>query len=350
MGDDELMFAIVDPRTDAPTKERILALLAAEGLGYDDDIEVFVVAREGSEVVGCLGLAGHILKCAAVAARMQGHDLARRLVEEMNYLALERGRHHLFLFTKPRYRDTFASCGFHPLAEVPDTVVLLENSPTAIRRYAARLARERRPGEKIAGIVVNANPFTKGHAHLIRTAARECDVVHVFVVAEDASLFSYADRLALVRAGVADLDVADRVVVHEGSDYIVSRATFPSYFLKDAADLDRAAIGLDLQLFRSWIAPALGIRHRYVGTEPRSAITNLYNQQMQHWLTTAPSSAPPIDVHVVPRLSTDDTIISATTVRHLLEHGDLAGLEPLVPRTTLDLIREKYAPAPAVAN
>ncbi|MGL5406782.1 MAG: [citrate (pro-3S)-lyase] ligase [Propionibacteriaceae bacterium] len=343
--EDDIVFAVVEPHHNDAKKSQIIELLAAEGLGYDSDIELFVVALQGQQIVACLGLAGRILKCAAVRNDLQGHDLARRLVEEMNYVALERGRSHLFLFTKPCYAPIFSSCGFHQLAEVPNMVVLLENSPVAISRYAKSLQASRRDGEKVAGIVLNANPFTLGHAHLVATAASECDVLHVFVVGEDTSLFSYQDRLALVTAGVATLQHADRIVVHPGSDYIVSRATFPSYFLKDAADLAKAATGIDLQLFRRYIAPALGIRHRYVGTEPLSAITNLYNEEMCYWLMRAPLAEPAIDVHIVPRLCQDDAVISATHVRELLMSGRIAEIEPLVPAPTYELIKQKYVPA-----
>ena len=343
--EDGIVFTVVDPYRDSARKAQIVELLAAEGLGYDADIELFVVALREHQVVACLGLAGRILKCAAVRNDLQGHDLARRLVEEMNYVALERGRRHLFLFTKPCYGPIFAACGFHQLAEVPNTVVLLENSPIAINRYVKSLQKLRRDGERIAGIVLNANPFTLGHAHLVATAAAQCDVLHVFVVGEDTSLFSYEDRLALVTAGVAALPNADRIVVHPGSDYIVSRATFPSYFLKDAADLAKAATGIDLQLFRRYIAPALGIRHRYVGTEPLSAITNLYNDEMCYWLMQAPLAEPTIDVHIVPRLCQEGAVISATQVRNFLMAGQISEIEALVPAPTYELIKQKYVPA-----
>lgn len=341
----EAVVSTIDPKTDVLTMRRVRKLLTQAGLGWDNDIEIVAVAREGLEVVACMGLAGRILKCSAVRPDHRGENLAGKLVTELTHYAVERGRTHLFLFTKPSNREVFEGVGFHMLAEVPRMVCVMENDPHGIESYVAQLAKHRVPGKEIAGIVLNANPFTLGHQHLVKTAAAECDHVHVFVVREDASLFAYDDRLALVRAGIAEIKDATKVTVHPGSDYIVSRATFPSYFLKDAADLNTAATGLDLQLFRNYIAPALGIRHRYVGTEPFSAITNLYNNEMHRWLEQEPSPQPTIEVHEVRRIGKDagTPIISATEIRRLLAANRLGRIKELVPRPTYDLICEKYA-------
>lgn len=63
-----------------------------------------------------------------------------------------------------------------------------------------------------------------------------------------------ADRLELVRRGTADLPNVD---VIPGGDYIISRATFPAYFLQ--GDPEQARCDLELTLFGKRIAPALGI-------------------------------------------------------------------------------------------
>ncbi len=84
---------------------------------------------------------------------------------------------------------------------------------------------------------MNANPFTLGHRHLVEQAAAQCDALHLFVVREDASFFPFSARLEMVRAGVAHLP---NVVVHEGSQYIISRATFPAYFLKETGKVQQA--------------------------------------------------------------------------------------------------------------
>lgn len=342
-------LSTVKPASAPAAMEEIRALLATKGLVVDPDVELFVVARRDGVLVGCLGLAGSVIKCSAVADEERGTGLSARLMEEMNYQALARGRSHLFVYTKPYNRSIFEGLGFTFLAEVPNTVILLENQPFALRRICVALADKRVPGERVGALVLNANPFTLGHQNLVETAAAECDVVHVWVVSEDVSEFSAADRLALVRAGCAALPAADRIFVHPGTPYVVSKATFPAYFLKDEADLVRGAAGLDLQLFRNYIAPAVGVTDRYVGTEPFSPITDLYNNEMRYWLEEAPSEAPPVRLHIVPRVCVDEAPVSASRVRALLDEGRLSDVERIVPPTTFAYLRERFAEATPVS-
>src|SRR5208283_3870000 len=198
----------------------------------------------------------------------------------------------------------------------------------------------RRPGEKVGGIVLNANPFTLGHRYLVEQAARACDWLHVFVVKEDASMFSYADRYGLVAAGVRGIG---NLTLYPGSDYIISRATFPNYFLKDKGIVDHSWAGIDLLLFREYIAPALGITHRYVGTEPFDRVTNDYNAEMMEWLEHAASKAAPLVVVEIPRATNRGVPISATEVRRLLARRDFSRIAELVPETTLHYLESKFS-------
>jgi [citrate (pro-3S)-lyase] ligase len=166
-------------------------------------------------------------------------------------------------------------------------------------------------------------------------------------VKEDASSFSYEDRFALVAAGVKNIS---KLTLHQGSDYIISRATFPGYFLKDKLVIDHSWAGIDLLLFREYIAPALGITDRYVGTEPLDTVTSNYNVDMRYWLQNATSSAPAITVVEVPRASIDGISISASAVRTLLAEEDFIAIEKLVPPSTLKFLQTKYAAAPLAAG
>jgi [citrate (pro-3S)-lyase] ligase len=315
------------------------ALLTQVSLKRDPDVEIFALAYLDGALVGCMGLAQNVIKCTAVDDEIRGHNVVGSLLLEIRYQGLGRGHAQLCCYTKPIYAEQFGSLGFRKLAEVPGLAVLMEDDPRGIERYTAALSASFRAGDVIGGIVLNANPFTLGHEFLIRTAAAFCDVVHVFVVGEDASQFSYAERFALVSAGVAAMPEHGKIVVHHGSRYIVSRSTFPQYFLKDEADISRAYTGIDLQLFRQHIAPALGIRHRFVGSEPASAITAEYNAGMTYWLAEAPMNAPTIAVHLVDRIGAGgEAFVSASTVRRLLAAGEMEALKQLVPPTTYDYL------------
>ena len=340
-------FFVVQPKDEPPEMRAIRTLLAASDLELDNQVEVFVVCRHDGRIVACAGLDHYTIKCVAVADDFRGESLSLRLGTEVVRLAAARGEFHLFLYSAPHNLPFFRGWGFYPVVEVPDRVVLMENSPVAIERYCDSLREQRRPGKKVGGIVVNANPFTLGHRFLVGQAARACEWLHVFVVREDASTFSYADRFALVAEGVKDID---NLTLYAGSDYIISRATFPGYFLKDDALIDRSWAAIDLLLFREYIAPALGITHRYVGTEPFDAVTNNYNLDMKHWLEHAFSSAPPITVIEVPRASLNGTPISASEVRRLLKQRDFARIKELVPDTTLQYLERKFPQTTSIAQ
>ena len=337
-------FYTVQPKDAPPEMEEITKLLAADDLELDAQIEVFVVCRREGRLVACAGLDHQTIKCVAVANDFRGESLSLELGGEVVKLAAQRGQFHLFLYSAPHNLPFFRGWGFYPLVEVPQLVVVMENSPVAIERYCDALRERRRPGRKVGGIVLNANPFTLGHRDLVDHAARECDWLHVFVVKEDASLFSYADRFALVQAGVNDIE---NLTLHPGSDYIISRATFPGYFLKDKTTIDRGWAAIDLLLFREYIAPALGITHRYVGTEPFDPVTNGYNADMRHWLHDAASASPAITVVERPRLCIRGSPVSASQVRRLAAQRNFAALEELVPPTTLQLLHKTF---PELAN
>ena len=175
-------------------------------------------------------------------------------------------------------------------------------------------------------IVMNCNPFTLGHRYLIEQAAKQVERLYVMVVREDCSLFAYTERKAMVEQGVADIE---NVSVIDGSDYAISRATFPTYFLKRLDDAADTQMLLDLDLFRRHIAPALGATVRFVGTEPTDQLTRRYNQLMHEALK---------DVREINRLEKDGNAVSASRVRKAMEEGDMNTIRQLVPPTTLPYI------------
>ena len=145
------------------------------------------------------------------------------------------------------------------------------------------------------------------------------------MVSEDASLVPYAVRKRLIQEGTAHLR---NVVLHDSGAYISSSATFPSYFLRDETAVIEGQAKLDLQIFVK-IAAALNIQTRYVGEEPASEVTGLYNQIMKEALPCAG-----IDCVVIPRKACGGAAISASTVRQHIQRGDIRALKPLVPEST----------------
>ena len=344
----DLVWSVDEVEEGSRLRAEIAEFLQSCDLELDGNITDVVTVRSRGRLVACAGLGDNIVKCVAVSPALRGENIAARLVTEVTNRAAEMGRYHLFLYTKPENAEMFEGCGFYRLVEMPGMIVLMENTPTGLARYCESLAAGRRPGNRIASIVMNANPFTFGHQYLARTAESACDWLHVFVVGENSSLVTYDDRYALVREGLQDFA---RTTVHPGSPYMISKATFPGYFLKNRGIVDRCHTAIDLLIFREYVAPALGITHRYVGTEPFCPVTNKYNADMKHWLMEAPSRAAPIAVVEVERTARSGRAISASEVRRLLRSDDFEGMAELAPKASIELLRAKYFdPAARVAT
>ena len=300
--------------------------LAASGLRYEggSDYCVQLISDDG-EIVGNGCLCGNILKYIAVDPRLQGEGAALTLVSQLVEEAFRRGITKLFLFTKASNEMLFRGVGFYTLAATRD-VCFMENSRSGLSRWLDGVPRYE---GTVGAAVMNCNPFTKGHRYLIETAAAAVDRLYVFVVSEDRSLFPFADRLRMVMLGTEDLK---NVTVLPSGEYMISQATFPTYFLKDGADADSVYAALDLTLFGSKIAPALNISKRFVGTEPYCAVTNNYNEVMKRLL---PSFG--VEVCEIPRTGG----ISASRVREALDRGDIGSVRRLVPASTYEYITER---------
>lgn len=313
-----------------PTNRRAMAavdaLLAQEGIRRDGNLDYTCAMYDGDRVIATGSCFGSTLRCLAVSSDRQGEGLMNQIIAHLTQLQMMRGNLHLFLYTKAASALFFQDLGFYEIARVDGTLSFLENRRTGFPDYLQALERTRRPGVA-AALVMNANPFTLGHQYLVETAAARCDVLHLFLVSEDASLVPYAVRRHLVEAGIAHIP---NVILHDSGPYIISSATFPSYFLKDDAAVAEGHAKLDLAIF-SRISQALGITARYVGEESSSTTTALYNRVMQQMLPACG-----VDCIVIPRRQLDGKPISASTVRQCIQAGDMDAIRPLVPQTTWD--------------
>jgi [citrate (pro-3S)-lyase] ligase len=200
---------------------------------------------------------------------------------------------------------------------------------TYLERYFSNFHAD---GE-IGAIVMNCNPFTKGHRYLIEQALHMVDHLIIFVVEEDKSLFSFKERFAMVREGTKDLKA---VTVVPSGNFILSQLTFPEYFLKiEDGDLTDNT-EYDITLFAEAIAPKLHITYRFVGEELEDGVTAAYNLAMKKIL---PEHG--IRLVEIPRKTVadgDDTAISASLVRKRLEQESIEELSDLLPESTVRVL------------
>lgn len=308
------------------------ALLAQTGLEPDSAMEKTVLIWEDGQLIATGSRQGNILKCIAVDTLHQGEGLTATVLTQLRQDAFAAGHRHLFLYTKPKNQQQFTSLFFYPIAQT-EQVLLMEDRRDGIARFLESLDVPAREGI-VGAAVMNCNPFTWGHRYLIETAAKECDHLYVFVLSEDKSQFPAEDRLALVKAGTEDLN---NVTVLPTGPYLISSATFPTYFLQNREQAGQVQCLLDIAVFTRHYAPKFGITRRYVGSEPLSPMTHQYNLALAEHLP-----AHGISVHIVDRKETDATPISASAVRALLGTGQPEKLRALVPPTTFTYLQEHH--------
>ena len=298
-------------------RNQVEAFLRESGLRMEELDHYYACTSPDGSILAGAGIKADIIKCVAVAPSARSEGFMLPLLSRVVSDAAAKGILNLKVFTKPENREIFESIGFKVLASAPKAV-LMENG-RGLEKYCEYLSGichasgseklffgtvpekpifhcQRQPSARKCGVIVmNANPFTLGHKYLIEKALEQVDHLFVIPVKEDASAFPYSERLAMIRSANASPAHADsRITVLEGSDYCISAATFPTYFLKDLSDAAETQMTLDIDLFERHIMPALGATVRFVGSEPMDPLTARYNALMHN-------------VVVIPRLVLPDT-------------------------------------------
>ena len=347
-------------------RSKVEGFLQANGLRMETLDVYYTLQNTDGAILAGAGLAGDVIKCVAVAPEARSEGLVAPLV---SHILSQHGPGNLKVFTKPENEAVFGSLGFHAIARAP-LAILMENgrgleaycaclkdtlaAPSASLGMTGSLSFRPTAGSgeissSVGVVVMNANPFTLGHRYLLEQAAARVDRLVVIPV-RTSYAFPYTERLAMIKAGAPS-----GVTVVEGSDYQISAATFPTYFLKDLSEAAETQMRLDLDLFARHIAPALGATVRFVGSEPQDPLTARYNTLMQELL--------PLKVVEIPRLKAEpvseenyflqgfaknqfssDTVkpinashtavISASAVRTALEQGSYARAAALCPEST----------------
>ena len=323
--------------SDKRANRQIDALLEAEGIRRDGNLDYTCgMYDEDMNLIATGSCFGNTLRCMAVSSAHQGEGLMNQIVTHLLDVQYQRGNLHIFLYTKCDSAKFFGDLGFYEIVRIDGQIVFMENRRTGFQDYLDQLAKEKEEGKRSAALVMNANPFTLGHQYLAEKAAAENDILHLFIVSEDASLVPFPVRKKLVMEGTAHLK---NIRYHDSGPYIISSATFPSYFQKDQEAVIESHALLDLTVFTR-IAQAMNITRRYVGEEPNSLVTGIYNEIMQKKL---PENG--IECIIVPRLQSEGKAISASTVRQAIKDGNWDALKELVPKTTLDYFMSPQAEA-----
>jgi [citrate (pro-3S)-lyase] ligase len=303
-------------------------------LELDDNVDYTIVIRQEEEIKATCAKAKNVFKCFAVSDELRGEGVSALLMGAVSDKLFEEGIYHSFIFTKVKNIDIFASLGYKLIIEI-ENVALLESGVYDIKKYLEDMKLEHNmegTTEKSA-LVMNCNPFTLGHRYLIEEAAAKSKEVIVFIVEEDKSLFPFEYRYAMVKDGVSHLP---NVRVIKGGEYIISQATFPSYFLRKEDERLKAYTSLDATIFGRYFCEALNITKRFIGEEPYCKVTNAYNDALKEILPTYG-----VEVVEVKRKALMGDIISASKVRKLIKEGKISEIEHIVPSSTWEFLNTK---------
>ncbi|GHS95375.1 citrate (pro-3S)-lyase] ligase [Synergistales bacterium] len=312
-------------------------LLASRGLSVPGGESVIIGLFDDERLVATGSLVGNILEGFAVREELEGQGLTSELLSVLLQYAADSDIWRLFLFTKPKEASRFADLGFSLVAKTEGSALLEWGSPK-IENFLDGITRRAR-SKDASCVVVNCNPFTLGHQYLIKTAAsalKEDESLYIIVIEDPAGQnakrgFPFDVRFRLVKEGVTEClgeKLMDKVVILSGGEYVISAATFPSYFTR-VEEFASVHAALDLEIFARRIAPALSITKRFVGSEPFSAVTNIYNETMKRVL---PGYG--VSVEELERLEVSGMPVSASRVRALLAEGKIELARELVPPTT----------------
>lgn len=309
--------------------KEVTEFLAKFELKYDPNIDYTVVIRENDEIIATASKGKNIIKCFAIDPAHQGEGISGSILTNVTNKMFDQGYFHSMVFTKTKNQEIFKGIGYKEVAQT-DKVILMEMGTNSIDKTIDKIKKSIDMDKQKAMIVMNCNPFTYGHQYLIEKAAKENEEVLIFVVEEDKSVFPFKVRYNLVKEGTAHLN---NVKVLAGSEYMISSATFPNYFLRKEDDSLIEYTKLDATIAGKQFGQKLNINKRYIGEEPYCKVTKKYNETLMEIL---PQYG--MEVVLVPRKEIGEIAISASIVREKIKNGEIEELKSLVPETTFNFL------------
>ncbi len=306
-------------------KQPIATFLKRFNLTLEDDVDKTLALYDGQRLIATASATKNIIKCVAIDPEYQHQNHLNFLMSKL-IKQLSEDHRHLFVYTMPEHVAIFKSLGFKEIVQTMNLSFMELFGDIKASLKALRDNYDLDKSQK-ASVVINANPLTNGHLHLIKTAASASKHLIVFVVSEDRSFFSFEDRFNIIKAALRSYE---NITVLPTMDYLVSYATFPKYFMKREQTIKEEHALIDVLTFKQHYMKIFNINARFVGEEPYSPTTNTYNQTMKHYLGDA--------LKIIERKTVDEQPISASTVRRLLKQNGLKAIERYVPKSTLDYL------------
>lgn len=206
-----------------------------------------------------------------------------------------------------------------------------------LKEYIEALKKEKfraKEEDIIGSITMHCNPMTKGHKYLIERALEAVDYLYIFILSEDKSDIPFALRKQLL---VHEVSAYSNVKVLDCGEFMASTTTFPEYFSKESNKQSRVDASKDILTFCQYVAPALDITKRFVGTENRDFVTRQYNSQLRMLLPMYG-----IEVSEIERVANAIGCISAHSTRSFIDKGDWERVREMVSPYVLSELKKLY--------
>lgn len=320
----------VDKIIKGSSSEKTLIEFLLEKEVIYEDVDASYIIRDAGEIIATVSVKKNLIKFFYIDDKYQGEGLAIELINSALEEIIAKGYRSYFVFTKAKNENIFTSLSMDTIEKTED-VVLLEGGFFKYKDWIETIKKDLDKDEYNA-IVMNANPLTLGHEYLVDKALENDRDLIIFVLEEDASYFSTRDRYEIVKKHYQD---NKRVHVYKSGPYIISRATFPTYFLKKDTDRLKVYTELDAKIFARRIAKDLNIKKRYFGSEPIDKVSEKYNEMMKKILFEYG-----IESEFINRKKLDAQYISASKVREGLE-TDFDSIRKYLSQDVYEYLKER---------
>jgi len=307
-------------------RELLISLLDKNNLDYEYDIDYSILVYDESLLIGTASLSNNVMKCFVVVAEYNGKNVTNLMFSHLVNILNQKNIFHYFVYTTPNNKLIFESLNMKKIVETMNTV-LLEGGEEIVTVLKNLKKEYGLTDNKKACVIINANPMTLGHLFLIETAASENDEVLVFVVSEDLSSFPFIDRFEIIKKSTAHIK---NVVVLPTLSYLVSKITFPKYFLREDQLIKDEQTLIDVLVYKEYYTKIFNIKKRYLGEEPFSFNTDKYNNVLKDYLGN--------HIIIIDRKKVGSHVVSASLVRKLIKTNKLENIKKYVPLATYEYL------------
>jgi len=311
-------------------KEILTTFLNKYDLDYELDIDYSILVYYQENLIATASLANNVMKCFLVARDFVGQNITGLMFSHLVNILNQKNIYHYFVFTTPNNKLVFKSLNMKVLVTTMNTV-LLEGGDDILNVLANLKKDYNISDDKKSCVIINANPMTLGHMHLIETAVKDNKELLVFVVSEDLSSFPFIDRFNIIKEATSQFK---NLTVLPTLSYLVSKITFPKYFLKEDQLIQDEQTLVDVLIYKEYYTKIFNIKKRYLGEEPLSFNTSKYNKVLKDYLGDS--------LEIIKRKKVGSKVISASLVRKLMKANKIDKIRKYVPKATYDyLLSEK---------